>query len=118
MRRILTLFTAPKRNRNDFSISPRAVSTRGLCGCRRCRTGHLLSRRQRAFMENHPVDTEPILHLPKAEGKESLFYRHQDPIEETFFAFRFGQVQDRKAKKVSSIGIKTRPPSESAAKTR
>jgi hypothetical protein len=58
---------------------PRAVSTRSLCGCRRCCTGHLLSRRQRAFMENHPVDTEPILHLPKAEGKESLFYRHQDP---------------------------------------
>ena len=30
-------------------------------------------------MQNHPVDTELILQLPKAEGKESLFYRHQDP---------------------------------------
>src|SRR5882724_7639972 len=30
-------------------------------------------------MENHPVDTEPILYLPKAEGKERRFYRHQDP---------------------------------------
>src|SRR5438477_557367 len=36
-------------------------------------------RRQRALMKNHPVDTEPILHLRKAEGKESLFHRHQDP---------------------------------------
>src|SRR5260370_7692107 len=30
-------------------------------------------------MENHPVDTEPILHLPKAEGEERLSYRHGDP---------------------------------------
>src|SRR5260370_2165842 len=30
-------------------------------------------------MENHPVDTEPILHLPKAEGEERLSYRHGAP---------------------------------------
>jgi hypothetical protein len=29
-------------------------------------------------MENHPVDTELILDLSKAEGKESLFHWHQD----------------------------------------
>jgi hypothetical protein len=29
-------------------------------------------------VENHPVDAEPILHLPKAGGKERLLYRHQD----------------------------------------
>ena len=56
---------------------PRAVSAPNIMQFR-CRTGHLFLRRQRALMENHPVDTEPVLHLPEAEGKESLYYRHQD----------------------------------------
>ena len=38
----------------------------------------LLPRRQWALVENHPIQTEPILHLSKAEGKERLFQRHQD----------------------------------------
>jgi hypothetical protein len=36
-------------------------------------------RRQRALMEDHPVDSELILHLAKAKGKERLFDRHQYP---------------------------------------
>ena len=44
----------------------------------RRRTDSPLPRRQWALVENHPVQTEPILHLSKAEGKERLFHRHQD----------------------------------------
>src|SRR5215469_17366078 len=44
----------------------------------RRRKDTLLPRRQWALVENHPVQTEPILYLPKAEGKERFFHRHQD----------------------------------------
>src|SRR5215467_10990475 len=64
-------------------LGSKQAASRTLClaearRCARRRTDSLLPRRQWALVENHPVQTEPILHLSKAEGKERLFHRHQD----------------------------------------
>src|SRR5215470_13739547 len=64
-------------------LGSKQAASRTLClaearRCARRRTDSLLPRRQWALVENHPVQTEPILYLPKAKGKERLFHRHQD----------------------------------------
>lgn len=40
-------------------------------------TRGLLPRRHWTLVDNHPVNAEPILHLPKAGGEERFLYRHQ-----------------------------------------